>query len=200
MADDTAAPTADVVEEAGAVAPRISSRRKAAIMAVALGPNLSAEVFKNMSQDEIDELVLEIASLDKVEAFERQTVMEEFYDAALAQDFIAQGGIGFAKDILERAVGGDKAIQIMGRLSTYIRVTPFEFLRKIDPIQVFNFLQHEHAQTIALVMAYLPADGAAQVMGMFPQEVQTEVAMRIAARDRRGPGGRGGAQTARGAN
>ena len=75
----------------------------------------------------------------------------------------------------------------MGRLSTYIRVTPFEFLRKIDPIQIFNFLQHEHPQTIALVMAYLPADGAAQVMGMFPQEVQTEVAMRIAAMDRTAP-------------
>ena len=113
--------------------------------------------------------------------------MEEFYEAALAQDFISQGGIGFAKDVLERAVGGKKAIEIMGRLSTYIRVTPFEFLRKIDPIQVFNFLQHEHPQTIALVMAYLPADGAAQVMGMFPQEVQTEVAMRIAAMDRTAP-------------
>ena len=183
----TAAPAATVVEEAGVIAPRISSRRKAAIMAVALGPNLSAEVFKHLSQDEIDELVLEIASLEKVEPQERQLVMEEFYEAALAQDFIAQGGIGFAKDILERAVGGDKAIEIMGRLSTYIRVTPFEFLRKIDPIQVFNFLQHEHAQTIALVMAYLPADGAAQVMGMFPQEVQTEVAMRIAAMDRTAP-------------
>src|SRR3954447_15676578 len=134
------APTA--VEEAGVVvAPvRISSRRKAAIMAVALGPTLSAEVFKHLSQDEIDELVLEIASLDKVDAVERQIVMEEFYEAALAQDFISQGGIGFAKDILERAVGGEKAIEIMGRLSPYIRVTPFEFLRKIDPIQVFNFL------------------------------------------------------------
>src|SRR6478736_5778012 len=119
---------ATAVEEAGVVvAPaRISSRRKAAIMAVALGPNLSAEVFKHLSQDEIDELVLEIASLDKVDPHERNQVMEEFYEAALAQDFISQGGIGFAKDILERAVGGDKAIEIMGRLSTYIRVTPFE--------------------------------------------------------------------------
>ena len=188
MAEEATATTA-VVEEAGVVIapPRLSNRRKAAIMAVALGPNLSAEVFKHLSQDEIDELVLEIASLDKVDPHERNQVMEEFYEAALAQDFISQGGIGFAKDILERAVGGEKAIEIMGRLSTYIRVTPFEFLRKIDPIQVFNFLQHEHAQTIALVMAYLPADGAAQVMGMFPQEVQTEVAMRIAAMDRTAP-------------
>ena len=94
--------------------------------------------------------------------------MEEFYEAALAQDFISQGGIGFAKDMLERAVGGEKAIEIMGRLSTYIRVTPFEFLRKIDPMQIFNFLQHEHPQTIALVMAYLPADGAAPGDGHVP--------------------------------
>src|SRR3954467_9469662 len=99
-----AAPAPAVEEGGGAVASRISPRRKAAIMAVALGPTLSAEVFKHLSQDEIDGLVLEIASLDKVDAVERQIVMEEFYEAALAQDFISQGGIGFAKDILERAV------------------------------------------------------------------------------------------------
>ena len=76
----------------------------------------------------------------------------------MAQEFIAQGGIGFAKDVLERALGDQKAVEIMGRLSTYIRVSPFEFLRKIDPMQIYNFLQHEHPQTIALIMAYLPAD------------------------------------------
>ncbi len=164
-----------------------SPKRKAAIMAIALGPNLSAEVFKHLSQEEIDELVLEIASLDKVTADERMEVMEEFYEASLAQDFVAQGGIGYAKDILERALGDTKALEIMGRLSTFIRVSPFEFLRKIDPVQIFNFLQHEHGQTIALVLAYLPSDAAAGVLGMFTQDVQTEVAMRIAAMDRTAP-------------
>ncbi len=175
------------LEETGVAAVSASPRRKAAIMAIALGPTLSAEVFRHLSHEEIDELVLEIASLDRVTPEERQSVMEEFYEASLAQDFIAQGGVGFAKDVLERAVGDDRALEIMGRLSTFIRVSPFEFLRKIDPVQIYNFLQHEHAQTIALVLAYLPSDAGAQVLGMFPQEVQTEVAMRIAAMDRTAP-------------
>jgi flagellar motor switch protein FliG len=113
--------------------------------------------------------------------------MEEFHESTTAQEFMTQGGIGFAKDVLERALGDQKAVEIMGRLSTYIRVSPFEFLRKIDPMQIYNFLQHEHPQTIALIMAYLPADSAATVLGMMPQEQQSEVAMRIALMDRTAP-------------
>jgi flagellar motor switch protein FliG len=178
----------DAIEEAG-VAARLSiaPRRKAAIMTIALGPTLSAEVFRHMSQDEIDELVLEIAALDKVSPEEKLQVMEEFYESSVAQEFVAQGGIGFAKDVLERALGDQKAVEIMGRLSTYIRVSPFEFLRKIDPMQIYNFLQQEHPQTVALIMAYLPADSAATVLGMMPQEQQSEVAMRIALMDRTAP-------------
>ncbi len=176
------------IEEAG-VAPRltISPRRKAAIMTIALGPQLSAEVFRHMAQEEIDELVLEIAALDKVSPEEKLQVMEEFYESSVAQEFVAQGGIGFAKDVLERALGDQKAVEIMGRLSTYIRVSPFEFLRKIDPMQIYNFLQHEHPQTVALIMAYLPADSAATVLGMMSQDQQSEVAMRIALMDRTAP-------------
>jgi flagellar motor switch protein FliG len=176
------------IEEAGAP-PRmvISPRRKAAIMTIALGPQLSAEVFRHMAQEEIDELVLEIAALDKVSPEEKLQVMEEFYESSVAQEFVAQGGIGFAKDVLERALGDQKAVEIMGRLSTYIRVSPFEFLRKIDPMQIYNFLQHEHPQTVALIMAYLPADSAATVLGMMPQDQQSEVAMRIALMDRTAP-------------
>lgn len=176
------------IEESGAPARlKISPRRKAAIMTIALGPQLSAEVFRHMAQEEIDELVLEIAALDKVSPEEKLQVMEEFYESSVAQEFVAQGGIGFAKDVLERALGDQKAVEIMGRLSTYIRVSPFEFLRKIDPMQIYNFLQHEHPQTVALIMAYLPADSAATVLGMMPQDQQSEVAMRIALMDRTAP-------------
>ncbi len=113
--------------------------------------------------------MLEIAALDKVSPEEKLEVMEEFYDRSMAQDYIAQGGIGYAKEVLERALGDQKAVEIMGRLSSYIRVTPFEFLRKIDPTQIYNFLQHEHPQTIALMLAYLPAESAATVMGSMLQ-------------------------------
>jgi flagellar motor switch protein FliG len=175
------------VEEAGVATRPVSPRRKAAVLAVALGPQLSAEVFRHLAQDEIDELVLEIASLDKVTPEERQAVLEECYGAAMSQSYVAQGGVGYAKDVLERALGGEKAGEVMGRLSTYIRVSPFEFLRKIDPVQIFNFLQHEHPQTMALVLSYLPSDNAAYVLGMFPQDVQTDVALRVAAMDRTAP-------------
>jgi flagellar motor switch protein FliG len=181
--------TSQAVAEAGvALGPRtIPPRRKAAIAVVGMGPQLSAEVFKHLSQDEVDDLVLEIAALDTVTPEEKDDVLKEFYDSAIANTYISTGGVGMAKEILERALGNDKAVEIMGRLSTYIRVTPFEFLRKIDPMQIYNFLQHEHPQTIALILAYLPADSAAAVLGMFGEDLQSEVAMRIAVMDRTAP-------------
>ena len=114
-----------LLEEPGAENVHIPSRRKAAILALALGSELSAEVFKFLGPEEIDELVLEIAALDNVSADEKQVVLEEFWTVAQAQDFITQGGIAYAKDVLERALGGEKALEIMGRLSSYIRLSPF---------------------------------------------------------------------------
>jgi flagellar motor switch protein FliG len=140
-----------------------------------------------MAQEEIDELVLEIAALEAVGAEEKQHVMEEFWAVAQAQDFVSQGGISYAKEVLERALGDSQAVEIMGRLSSYIRVTPFEFLRKVEPQQIYNFLQSEHPQTIALVLAYLPADSGATVMSMLSEDLQAEVAMRVAVMDRTAP-------------
>jgi flagellar motor switch protein FliG len=177
-----------ILEEPGAdVETQISPRRKAAIMTLALGPERSAEIFRHLRPEEIDELVLEIAALEAVSAEEKQHVMEEFWAVAQAQDFVSQGGISYAKEVLERALGDSQAVEIMGRLSSYIRVTPFEFLRKVEPQQIFNFLQSEHPQTIALVLAYLPADSGATVMSMLPEEMQAEVAMRVAVMDRTAP-------------
>jgi flagellar motor switch protein FliG len=175
------------VEEPGAAPGGIAPRRKAAIMTLALGPDRSAEVFKHLRPEEIDDLVLEIAALDQVAPEEKQAVLEEFWNVSQASDFVAQGGIGYAKDVLERALGDQQAVEIMTRLSSYIRVTPFEFLRKVEAQQIFNFLQNEHPQTIALVLAYLPSDAGATVMSMLPQDVQADVAMRVAVMDRTAP-------------
>jgi flagellar motor switch protein FliG len=185
MADVGGPPS--LLEEPGAENQSIPSRRKAAILALALGSELSAEVFKFLGPDEIDELVLEIAALDNVSADEKQVVLQEFWSIAQAQDFISQGGIGYAKDVLERALGGEKALEIMGRLSSYIRLSPFEFLRRVEPQQIYNFLQNEHPQTIALVLSYLESESAATVMSMCSPELQGEVAMRIAVMDRTAP-------------
>jgi flagellar motor switch protein FliG len=162
-------------------------RRKAAVMVIALGHERASEVFKHLRQDEIDELILEIASLNGVDISEREHVLEEFYHAHMAQDYIAEGGLDYAREVLERALGAPKATEIIGRLSSFVQVAPFEFLRRTDPSQVTNFIQHEHPQTIALILAYLPPELASAVLTGLPERMQSDVAMRVAVMDRTQP-------------
>jgi flagellar motor switch protein FliG len=165
----------------------MSGRQKAAILLVSLGADASAAVFKHLRQDEIDELTLEIAGIGHVAPEKKQNVVEEFYETALAQEYIAEGGLEYARMILEKALGNDRANDVMTRLSGSIQVSPFEFLRRTDAGQILNVIANEHPQTVALVMAYLPADTAAQVVSALPDEQQAEVAMRIALMDRTAP-------------
>jgi flagellar motor switch protein FliG len=165
----------------------ITGRRKAAVLVIALGPERSGEIFKHLRQDEIDELILEIAALDGIDADERREVLEEFYHSHLAQDYIAEGGLDYARDILERAVGPAKAGEIIGRLASFVQVAPFEFLRRTDPSQITNFIQHEHPQTVALILAYMPPETASVVLASLPERLQADVSMRIAVMDRTAP-------------
>jgi flagellar motor switch protein FliG len=165
----------------------MSGKRKAAVMIIALGPEKAGEIFKHLRQDEIDELILEIAALNGIESAERQDVLEEFWATHLAQDYIAEGGLEYAREILERAVGDAKAMEIINRLSSFVQVAPFEFLRRTDPSQITNFIQHEHPQTIALILAYLPAEIASHVLIGLPERMQSDVSMRIAVMDRTQP-------------
>jgi flagellar motor switch protein FliG len=165
----------------------MNGRQKAAILLVSLGAEASAEVFKHLRQDEIDELTLEIAGIGHVPQERKQAVVEEFYETALAQDYIAEGGLEYARTILERALGSERANDVMTRLSGSIQVSPFEFLRRTDAGQILNVIANEHPQTVALVMAYLPSETAAQVVSSLPDDLQAEVAMRIALMDRTAP-------------
>jgi flagellar motor switch protein FliG len=164
-----------------------SGRRKAAVMVIALGHDRASEVFKHLRQDEIDELILEIAALNGIDVEERHHVLEEFYHSHMAQDYIAEGGLDYAREVLERALGNSKATEIIGRLSSFVQVAPFEFLRRTDPSQVTNFIQHEHPQTIALILAYLPPELGSEVLTGLPERMQSDVAMRIAVMDRTQP-------------
>jgi flagellar motor switch protein FliG len=165
----------------------MNGRQKAAVLLVSLGAEASAEVFKHLRQDEIDDLTLEIAGIGHVPQERKQAVVEEFYETALAQDYIAEGGLEYARAILEKALGSDRANDVMTRLSGAIQVSPFEFLRRTDAGQILNVIANEHPQTVALVMAYLPSETAAQVVSSLPDELQSEVAMRIALMDRTAP-------------
>ncbi|HEY8450560.1 MAG TPA: flagellar motor switch protein FliG [Bacillota bacterium] len=165
----------------------LKNRQKAAILMITLGPELSSAVFQHLSEEEIEQLTLEIAAIQRVGPEVRELVLEEFRHMALAQDYIAKGGIEYARELLERALGSQRALEILERLTSNLQVRPFEFMRKTDPAQLINYLQNEHPQTIALILAYLQPDQAAMILGALPADRQADVARRIAIMDRTSP-------------
>ncbi|MCI6752919.1 MAG: flagellar motor switch protein FliG, partial [Selenomonas bovis] len=118
---------------------------------------------------------------------QKAAVISEFYQMAMAKDYISTGGLEYAQNVLEKALGAEKAMDIINRLTTSLQVRPFDFLRKTDPSQLMNFIQNEHPQTIALIMAYLEPDQAATVLSSLPPDQQADVAKRIAVMDRTSP-------------
>ncbi|HZG76745.1 MAG TPA: flagellar motor switch protein FliG [Paenibacillus sp.] len=165
----------------------LSGRQKAAILLITLGPEVSAQVFKHLRDEEIEQLTLEIANVRKVDPAEKDAIMAEFHQIAVAQEFLTQGGINYAKEILEKALGAGKAMDIINRLTATLQVRPFDFARKADAGQILNFIQNENAQTIALVLSYLHAEQAAIILSSLPQEKQADVAKRIALMDSTSP-------------
>jgi len=165
----------------------LSPRQKAAVLLISLGSDKSAEVMKHMNEEEIEQLTMEIANVRKVDSEKREEVIEEFHSMAVAQDYISQGGINYAKDVLERALGSNKAMEIIERLTSSLQVRPFEFMSKADPSQVINFIQNEHPQTIALILAYLPAEQASMILSALPSEKQADIARRVAVMERTSP-------------
>jgi len=165
----------------------LTGKQKAAILLISLGPDVSASVYKHLSEEEIERLTLEISNVRKVDSSEKESVLEEFHNIALAQDYITQGGIGYAKQVLEKALGSEQATAIINRLTSSLQVRPFDFARKADPAQILNFIQNEHPQTIALILSYLEATQAGQILSELPQEVQADIARRIAIMDSTAP-------------
>ncbi|MDI6785964.1 MAG: flagellar motor switch protein FliG [bacterium] len=165
----------------------LTGRQKAATLLVTLGSGVSAQIFKHLRDEEIEQLTLEIARLPKVESEGRKDVMREFQQMIMAQEFIAQGGIEYAREVLEQALGSEKAVSVINRLISSLEVKPFDFIRKTEPTQLLNFIQNEHPQTIALILAYLPPENASAILAALPQEIQSDVTRRIAFMDRTSP-------------
>ncbi|MFZ5753989.1 MAG: flagellar motor switch protein FliG [Bacillota bacterium] len=166
---------------------RLTGRQKAAILLISLGPEKSARVMKHLTEEEIEQLTLEIANVRKIQGEQLDAVLEEFNQIFMASQYIAQGGIDYAKQILERALGTEKAFSIINRLSSNLQLRPFDFVRKTDPGQLLNFIQNEHPQTIALIMSYLDPQQAAVILSALPTDRQSDVARRIAIMDRTSP-------------
>lgn len=165
----------------------LTGRQKAAILLVSLGPEVSARVVKHLRDEEIETISFEIATLRGVQPELREKVLYEFYQIYQAQQYLTQGGMDYAKEILERALGSSKAMEILQRLTASMQVRPFDFVRKADPNQLLSFIGQEHPQTIALIMAYLQPEQASVVLASLPPERQADVTRRIALMDRTSP-------------
>jgi flagellar motor switch protein FliG len=164
-----------------------TGRQKAAIFLVSIGSDISSEIFKFLREDEIETLTFEIARLETIEPDQKDAVLAEFQELMMANQFISMGGIDYARELLEKSLGSQKAIDIINRLTSSLQVRPFDFIRRTDPAHLLNFIQQEHPQTIALILAYLEPNKASVILQNLPHDVQSDVARRIATMDRTSP-------------
>ena len=164
-----------------------TGRQKAAIFLVTIGSEISSEIFKYLREDEIETLTFEIARLETVDSEQKDMILQEFQELMMANQFISTGGIDYARELLEKSLGSQKAIDIINRLTSSLQVRPFDFIRRTDPAHLLNFIQQEHPQTIALILAYLEPNKASVILQNLPHEVQSDVARRIATMDRTSP-------------
>ncbi len=164
-----------------------TGRQKAAMLLITLGPEKAAKIFKYLKEEEIEQLTLEIANIRAISPQVKQDVLNEFYEICIAQQYIAEGGIEYAKQILEKALGTDNAMEVINRLTVSLQVRPFDFARKTEASQLINFIQSEHPQTIALILSYLKPSQASGVLASLSSDKQADVARRIALMDRASP-------------
>jgi flagellar motor switch protein FliG len=165
----------------------LTGRQKAAVLLVSLGPERASALLGHLQEDEIEALSLEMAKTRQVAAETTEAVMEEVVETTSAIHYIGHGGFDYARDVLEKSVGAQRADEIMGRLSAVIDMRPFEFLRRTPPEQICAFLRNESPQTMALTIANLHTTLAAEVLAQLAPETQAEVALRIATMNETSP-------------
>lgn len=158
----------------------LTGRQKASILIISIGIEAASQIFKNLKDKDVEKLSIEVANMKDIPATVMEAVIEEFYQMVMAQEYISQGGIDYAKQLLEKALGPRKAHEIVSKVESAIHVSGFKLLKEVDPNQLLNFIQHEHPQTIALILANLDSDQTAAIIADLPPEVQSEVAYRIA--------------------
>ena len=161
--------------------------RKAAVLLVTVGSDIAVEIFKHLRDDEIETLTFEIARLELIEPDQKDAVLQEFHELIMANRFVSAGGIDFARELLEKSFGSQKATDIINRLASSLQVRPFDFIRRADPAHFLNIIQEEHPQTIALVLSYLEPNKASIILQNLPYDLRGEVARRIAIMDRTSP-------------
>ncbi len=155
--------------------------QKAAILFISLGPDASAAIIKRLNERDIQKITYEIANMSSVKAEDRQAVLDEFMELNKAKDYILEGGVEYARSVLSKALGTQKANDILERVTEFSQqFRPFSIARKADATQLMNVISGEHPQTIALILCHLQPDKAGQIMSALPSELQSEVAFRVA--------------------
>ena len=173
-------------QKSAGIKKKLSGRQKAAMLLVAIGPDQAAEVFKYLKEDEIEQVSMEIAGIKKLRQDNQEGVLEEFYQLCLAREYMAEGGMDYAQDILERAFGITKAEELVRRMNNTLKRMgrPFDFIKNVDPTQLLNFIKDEHPQTIAVILYNIKPSQASTVLMALPEDKQAEVAKRIANMDK----------------
>ncbi|MCW3488747.1 flagellar motor switch protein FliG [Dethiobacter alkaliphilus] len=166
---------------------KVNGMKKSAILLMALGPTLSANVLKHFNENDIERISLEIANTTQVDVSSIEDVLDEFLLLNQAQRYMLDGGIEYAQTLLEETLGGKRAGEIIKKLKEASQIKPFMFVRKADPKQLTNLIGQEHPQTIALILSYLDPQQASMVLSELPDEQQSEIARRIAVMDRTSP-------------
>jgi flagellar motor switch protein FliG len=161
--------------------------QRAAILLVSLGDEISPLILKHLTETEIELITLEIANLRDISPAMEEAVLKDASDIMIARQYISQGGVDYARALLEKALGREKTNEILRRLEGSLQTTGFGMLRNIDPKQLINFIQNEHPQTISLIMTQLPSNSAAAILSDLAPEVQADVAYRIATMEKISP-------------
>ncbi len=174
-------------QPASSEAPKLRGVTKAAILLLNLGGEVAAEVLRSLDDDVVEEITREIAQLDLVGPNERGAVIEEFYNIALARSYAKQGGLSYARMLLEKALPGDQAAQVIKTIEHQVNRRPFAFLAKTDTENLKTFIQDEHPQTIALIVSHVPSGKAAEILAGLPLSRQLEVVARVAKMENTNP-------------
>ena len=161
--------------------------QKAATVVVALGTDKASKLFKYLSNEDAEKLALEVAKLGHLEAEVTEQVLDEFYKTCLTQKVVTDGGLEYARAVLEKAYGENAATELLQKVSKYLKNRSFDFIEKADVKNLFSILQHERAQTIALVLSYVESDKAAAVIAELPEEKRIQVVKSIAMMDSASP-------------
>ena len=165
----------------------MDGRRRAAALLIALGEDVSAEILRRLPEEDVGRLTWEIVGIGQLTPEEREEILQTFYASALGRDFVSIGGVDYAQTMLRKAFGNERASELVGQLEQNSRSNPFSFLRQVESRDLLNFLQGEHPQVVTLIIAYLPPDMASTILGGMPEEMQAEIAVRLAIMERTSP-------------